>query len=72
MCLALIDCDVVSMHDCKGVIISVGVSVRDGVEFITCCVEDPRSGCQHISTRSSLALVLIERLASAMRVAFDQ
>ena len=67
-CLTLRKCDVVTYHRHRDTTISIGVATHDGIKYVTVCFRDPLLGCQHLSSRQALTLILIEKLARAVRL----
>lgn len=70
-CATIANCEVVTYSKHRSTLISVGVATHDGIKYVTVCFSDPLLGCQHISARQASALVLIERLARAVRISDD-
>lgn len=71
VCLTLKNCDIVTAYNFRGAIISVGISIHDGIKYITLCLADPVLGCQHINSRQAVGVILIERLARALMISDD-
>jgi len=68
VCAVMKNCDVVTAHKFRGTTISVGITLHDGIKFMTLCFEDPITGCQHIQSRQATMPIVIERLARALMI----
>ena len=70
-CKIIEKCHVATAHDYEGIKISVGVYFLDGIaKFVIVCIQG-RTRCQHIHTGENEALVVIERLSRALRLASE-
>lgn len=65
-CLAISNCDSSTSYNHNGVIVSVGVTNRNGQNLVMCCIKDSLAGCQHLMTRQRGAMILIESVAHAL------
>lgn len=69
VCPTILKCNVSTHHtNDQGVTVAAGMHTHQGVRFLTCCVNDPLTGCQHISGRPFFALILLERLSRVLRL----
>lgn len=51
--------------------ISVGITVHDGIKYMTLCLQDPLLGCQHITSLQAVGVIVIERLSRALMLSDD-
>lgn len=70
-CNVVLNCDVATVHEMDGSVLSVGIKWHEAERFVTICVQDPFLGChgQHIRTKGGGVHGLIEGLAHALRLA---
>lgn len=68
LCKTIQNCGVATSFNHDGVLISVGVYFRERNRFVTCCVQDPLAGCQHLNTRMVGAFILLERITRVLRL----
>jgi len=67
-CQTIWNCDFAAHHKTEGGdTISVGVRLHGPDRFYTLCLEDPILGCNHFTAKNDGAMIVMEKLARAMR-----